>query len=270
VVAIHGGYGAQAPGYPSNEIITLQFETKKGLTSPVYGGQSKQPQTTPFTLRAQEGHQIIGFFGTRGSAIPNQMNVLSLGAHVMRVPVSVEDRLSSVEKQLAELTEAVKHHAACEQTVAALAQKLADHEKAEAVAMQSLNEQIRNCSAPALPPPRAGTSSDEQPAAKTQPKSEIGHLEWKVSAPSEGTWNLPIPLLLPASAIGALYVNGVKQDSVKFREEAGRSVCGPCLLHQGDNTVRIDLAESARLLLDGAQAEQPGESKRQRRNILWR
>lgn len=61
-----GTWGRQAPGYPKEEIITLQFETHKGIKSSVFGGGSGQSETEPFILEAPEGHEIIGFFGTHG------------------------------------------------------------------------------------------------------------------------------------------------------------------------------------------------------------
>lgn len=68
LVAVHVGCGAQAPGYPKNEIITLQFETRKGIKSSVFGGGSGHAQVTVFVLRAPEGQHITGLHGATGGA----------------------------------------------------------------------------------------------------------------------------------------------------------------------------------------------------------
>ncbi|MBV8384617.1 MAG: hypothetical protein JOZ63_18685, partial [Planctomycetaceae bacterium] len=83
LVAVSVGWGRQAPGYPANEVITLQFETHKGLKSPVYGGGSGRMDVSSFSLRAPEGQQIIGLFGARGG---NQGLLIRVGAYVAPAP----------------------------------------------------------------------------------------------------------------------------------------------------------------------------------------
>ena len=53
-----------APGRPKQEIVTIQFETKKGVKSPVFGGKHGKQEVDPFVLEAPEGQEIIGFFGS--------------------------------------------------------------------------------------------------------------------------------------------------------------------------------------------------------------
>ncbi|MDJ1184773.1 lamin tail domain-containing protein [Roseofilum casamattae] len=79
---ITGGWGRQAPGYPDDEIITLQLHTHNGVTSQVFGGGSGQSQTRPFSLEAPTGQEIIGCFGIRGG---RQNLLLSLGVYLQPV-----------------------------------------------------------------------------------------------------------------------------------------------------------------------------------------
>lgn len=51
------------PGRPKQEIVTIQFETKKGVKSPVFGGKHGKQEVDPFVLEAPEGQEIIGLFG---------------------------------------------------------------------------------------------------------------------------------------------------------------------------------------------------------------
>ena len=67
LTSISGTWGAQAAGYPRQEIISLQFHTHQGNQSPVFGGGNPQKQVEPFTLIAPEGSEIIGLFGAYGS-----------------------------------------------------------------------------------------------------------------------------------------------------------------------------------------------------------
>ncbi|MEH2425091.1 MAG: LamG-like jellyroll fold domain-containing protein [Nostoc sp.] len=67
LTSVSGTWGAQAPGYPREEIISLQFHTHQGNQSQVFGGGNSQKQVEPFTLVAPEGSEIIGFFGACGS-----------------------------------------------------------------------------------------------------------------------------------------------------------------------------------------------------------
>ncbi|MFM6139521.1 MAG: jacalin-like lectin, partial [Sphaerospermopsis kisseleviana] len=61
-----GTWGRSAPGYHKHDIITIQFETKKGIKSPIFGGGSGKAEVEPFVLEAPEGQEIIGFFGSHG------------------------------------------------------------------------------------------------------------------------------------------------------------------------------------------------------------
>ncbi|NER49245.1 MAG: hypothetical protein F6J92_21625 [Symploca sp. SIO1A3] len=79
---ISGSWGRQAPDYPKEEIITLQFHTHKGVTSKVFGGGSGKQQVEPFTLEAPEGQEIIGFFGIHGG---RQDILTSLGIYLKPV-----------------------------------------------------------------------------------------------------------------------------------------------------------------------------------------
>lgn len=109
LISIKVGWGAQAPGYPKNEIVTLQFETATGLKSAVYGGTSGSAQVTEYSLRAPDGHEIIGLFGGRGGG-QNLIQRLGISvqarcdcsAVVQRI-ATIEERLAKQEQQLAEL-----------------------------------------------------------------------------------------------------------------------------------------------------------------------
>ncbi len=79
---ISGSWGRQAPDYPKEEIITLQFHTHKGVSSKVFGGGSGKQQVEPFTLEAPEGQEIIGFFGSHGG---RQDILTSLGIYLKPV-----------------------------------------------------------------------------------------------------------------------------------------------------------------------------------------
>lgn len=76
---IYGTWGSQAPGYPQQEIITLQFQTAQGLQSQVFGGGSGKQQVQPFCFEAPQGYEIMGFFGAHGS---NQNVLVRLGVHL--------------------------------------------------------------------------------------------------------------------------------------------------------------------------------------------
>ncbi len=61
-----GTWGRQAPGYPKEEIISLQFETHKGVKSPIFGGGNPQKEVKSFVFEAQANHEIVGFLGAYG------------------------------------------------------------------------------------------------------------------------------------------------------------------------------------------------------------
>jgi|GEM_PF-6011253 len=69
ITEIVGSWGRQAPGYPQQGIVTLQFKTNKGITSQVFGGGNPQKQVEPFSLKAPQDHEIIGFFGEHGNQL---------------------------------------------------------------------------------------------------------------------------------------------------------------------------------------------------------
>ncbi len=66
---ISGTWGMSAPGRPKQEIVTIQFETKKGVKSPVFGGKHGKQEVEPFVLEAPEGQEIISFFGSYGDLL---------------------------------------------------------------------------------------------------------------------------------------------------------------------------------------------------------
>ncbi|NET60575.1 MAG: hypothetical protein F6K47_31895, partial [Symploca sp. SIO2E6] len=82
---ISGTWGRQAPGYPKEEIITLQFHTHKGITSKVFGGGSGKQEVESFSLEAPEGQEIIGIFGIHGG---RQDLLTSLGIYLKPVEES--------------------------------------------------------------------------------------------------------------------------------------------------------------------------------------
>nr|WP_217385575.1 cyanobactin biosynthesis PatC/TenC/TruC family protein [Dolichospermum sp. UHCC 0259] len=63
---INAAWGRQAPDHPKEEIITIQFETKNGVKSQVFGGASGKAEVESFVLEAPKGQEIIGFFGDHG------------------------------------------------------------------------------------------------------------------------------------------------------------------------------------------------------------
>jgi hypothetical protein len=147
LVAVSVGWGSQSPGYAKNEVVTLRFETKKGLRSPVYGGTSGSAEVTEYTLTAPEGQEIIGFFGARGG---DQNLILRLGIHLaaahlsteqtdpgIRKIVELEQKLAAQAQKLAHLEAEVKKCSDCGRKIAMLADaiinlqgKLEEHEAA--------------------------------------------------------------------------------------------------------------------------------------------
>jgi len=87
LVAVSGSWGAQASGYPKEEIITLQFNTHHGKQSQVFGGGNPQKQVEPFLFTAPAGYAIVGFFGASGS---HQNCLVRLGVYLQ--PVQQEIR----------------------------------------------------------------------------------------------------------------------------------------------------------------------------------
>ncbi|MEM9217767.1 MAG: LamG-like jellyroll fold domain-containing protein, partial [Cyanobacteria bacterium P01_F01_bin.150] len=76
---VTGTWGRQAPGYPKEEIITLQFHTHKGKVSPLFGGQSGTQEVESFELEAPDGQEIIGFWGAHGG---RQNLLIRLGVYL--------------------------------------------------------------------------------------------------------------------------------------------------------------------------------------------
>ncbi|MEH2067205.1 MAG: jacalin-like lectin [Nostoc sp.] len=68
LTSVSGTWGTQSSGFPKEDIITIQFHTHQGAQSDVFGGKNSQKQVEEFTLAAPQGSEIIGFFGTYGSA----------------------------------------------------------------------------------------------------------------------------------------------------------------------------------------------------------
>ncbi|MBK1987689.1 hypothetical protein A0J48_009095 [Sphaerospermopsis aphanizomenoides BCCUSP55] len=88
---ISGTWGRQAPGYPKEEIITIQFETKNGIKSPLFGGGSGNSEVEPFVLEAPEGQEIIGFFGSHGGP---QNLLVRLGIYCQAISISENQQTS--------------------------------------------------------------------------------------------------------------------------------------------------------------------------------
>ncbi|MGB6300438.1 MAG: LamG-like jellyroll fold domain-containing protein, partial [Rivularia sp. (in: cyanobacteria)] len=65
---ISGTWGSQGGANdPYEDIISLQFHTQKGTSSPIFGGEYPLKKVEPFEFVAPEGYEIIGFFGAVGS-----------------------------------------------------------------------------------------------------------------------------------------------------------------------------------------------------------
>ncbi|MFE1744041.1 jacalin-like lectin [Coleofasciculus sp. H7-2] len=63
LTGILGTWGKQAPSYPQQDIVSLQFQTHKQVKSQVFGGGNSQKEVEPFSFEAPQGYEIIGFFG---------------------------------------------------------------------------------------------------------------------------------------------------------------------------------------------------------------
>ncbi|MBE9061181.1 LamG-like jellyroll fold domain-containing protein [cf. Phormidesmis sp. LEGE 11477] len=81
---VTGTWGLQTQNHSVPVIISLQFHTRNGVSSEVFGGESKHRQTkiTPFSLEAG-GEEIIGFCGAYGATQDRNRNILMirLGAY---------------------------------------------------------------------------------------------------------------------------------------------------------------------------------------------
>jgi hypothetical protein len=82
ITEVISSWGRQASGYPKEEIISLQFKTHQGVTSKVWGGVNGSKEVEPFSFKAPEGYQIIGFFGAYGS---HQNCLVRLGVYLKPV-----------------------------------------------------------------------------------------------------------------------------------------------------------------------------------------
>ncbi len=82
ITKVYGTWGRQAPGYPKEEIISLQFETHKKGKSPVFGGGNSRKEVESFVFEAPENHEIIGFLGAYGS---HQNALVRLGVYCQPV-----------------------------------------------------------------------------------------------------------------------------------------------------------------------------------------
>ena len=83
ITGLVGSWGRQAPGYPKEEIISLQFETYKGVQSPEFGGGNAKKEVEAFNFKAPEGCEIIGFFGAYGG---HQNCLVRIGVYLREVP----------------------------------------------------------------------------------------------------------------------------------------------------------------------------------------
>ncbi len=82
ITGVLGTWGRQAPGYPKEEIVSLQFQTDKGVTSKVFGAGNSNNEVEPFSFEAPQGYEIIGFFGAYGS---HQNALVRLGVYLQPV-----------------------------------------------------------------------------------------------------------------------------------------------------------------------------------------
>ena len=82
ITEVLGSWGSQAPGYPKEEIISLQFQTNKGVKSPEFGGGNSNKEIEPFCFVAPQGYEVIGFFGSNGS---HQNSLVRLGVYLRAV-----------------------------------------------------------------------------------------------------------------------------------------------------------------------------------------
>jgi len=87
ITEVIGSWGRQASGYPKEEIISIQFKTHQGISSQVWGGVNATKEVEPFSFKAPEGYQIIGFFGAYGS---HQNCLVRLGVYLKPVTESTE------------------------------------------------------------------------------------------------------------------------------------------------------------------------------------
>ncbi|GAX36560.1 LamG-like jellyroll fold domain-containing protein [Nodularia sp. NIES-3585] len=94
ITEVIGSWGRQAPDYPKQEIVTLQFKTHKGVTSPVMGGGNAKKDVEPFSLKAPPDCEIIGFFGEHGNTLYN------LGIYLQ--PVLTNNLVDDSEEAVAE------------------------------------------------------------------------------------------------------------------------------------------------------------------------
>lgn len=79
-------WGKEGPDYPEQDIISLQFQTYKGVKSQVFGGSSSQKETATFSLEAFPNHEIIGFFGAHTlNPVSNTDVLVRLGAYIRPV-----------------------------------------------------------------------------------------------------------------------------------------------------------------------------------------
>ncbi|MFB2922858.1 RICIN domain-containing protein [Aerosakkonema sp. BLCC-F2] len=82
LTAVYGTWGREAPGYPKEDIVTLQFKSNKGLKSAVFGGSNSEKEVDSFAFEAPPGYEIVGFFGAYGG---NYNVLVRLGVYLKPV-----------------------------------------------------------------------------------------------------------------------------------------------------------------------------------------
>lgn len=91
--SVFGEWGAQAPNYPREEIISLQFQTQQGKQSRRFGGGGPR-QVESFNFVAPEGYEIVGFWGATGSYMNN---LVRLGVYLR--PIARDFQVADLPSQ---------------------------------------------------------------------------------------------------------------------------------------------------------------------------
>lgn len=94
LTVVSGEWGTGAPGYPREEIVSLQFQTYQGKQSQVFGGGNSQKQVEPFSFLAPDGYEIVGFFGACHST---QGNLVRIGVYLH--PIHQDSRATALPVQ---------------------------------------------------------------------------------------------------------------------------------------------------------------------------
>lgn len=97
---VSGSWGRQTPGHPKETIISIQFQTRNGVTSRIFGGDNPRKVVEPFTLTAPEGYAISGFFGAT-----NGKNLLArLGVYLQSIEELTAEPSSSEQSTATQST----------------------------------------------------------------------------------------------------------------------------------------------------------------------